>query len=69
MFAGWYGDMPGGKCMDASITLDLHAKPNGMYPYVFARFPHPWASAPSGKVWICHRPSPFDPKGTRFIIR
>ena len=27
------------------------------------------ASAPSGKAWICHRPSPFDPKGTRFIIR
>ena len=26
-------------------------------------------SAPSGKAWICHSPSPFDPKGTRFIIR
>ena len=26
-------------------------------------------AAPSGKAWVCHRPSPFDPKGTRFIIR
>ena len=48
VFAGWYGDVPGGKCMDASVTVDLRAKPNGMRPYIFARFTHPWALIDDG---------------------
>lgn len=27
------------------------------------------AAAPSGKAWICHRTSPFDPDGTLLIFR
>ena len=27
------------------------------------------AAAPSGKAWVCHRPSPYDPKGTCIFIR
>ena len=48
VFAGWYGDVPGGKCMDASITVHLRDKPNGMRPYIFARFTHPWALIDDG---------------------
>ncbi len=41
-FAGWYGDVPGGKCTNASMTIRLDTKPNGRKPWVFARFTHPW---------------------------
>ena len=64
VFAGWYGDVPGGKCMDASITLDLRAKPNGMRPYVFARFTHPWALIDDGGSNVILDNGQFRIKGT-----
>ena len=64
VFAGWYGDVPGGKCMDASITLDLRAKPNGMRPYVFARFTHPWALIDDGGSNVILDNGQFRVKGT-----
>ncbi len=42
VFAGWYGDVPGGKCTNASVTVQFAPKPNGRMPWVFARFTHPW---------------------------
>ena len=64
VFAGWYGDVPGGKCMDASITFDLRAKPNGMRPYVFARFTHPWALIDDGGSNVILDNGQFRIKGT-----
>ena len=64
VFAGWYGDVPGGKCMDASVTLDLRVKPNGMRPYVFARFTHPWALIDDGGSNVILDNGQFRVKGT-----
>ena len=64
VFAGWYGDVPGGKCMDASVTVDLRAKPNGMRPYIFARFTHPWALIDDGGSNVILDNGQFRIKGT-----
>ncbi len=42
VFAGWYGDVPGGKCTNMSVKIRFDQKPNGRMPWVFARFTHPW---------------------------
>ncbi len=42
VFAGWYGDVPGGKSTNTSVTIRFDMKPNGRRPWVFARFTHPW---------------------------
>ena len=64
VFAGWYGDVPGGKCMDASVTVDLRTKPNGMRPYIFARFTHPWALIDDGGSNVILDNGQFRIKGT-----
>ena len=46
-FAGWYGDVPGGKCANATLVLreadPFHAN------WVFVRFTRPWTLTPDGE--------------------
>ncbi len=41
-FLGWYGDVPGGKVTNETVTVSLAYRANGRRPWLFARFAHPW---------------------------
>lgn len=47
-FLGWYGDVPGGKTTNETVTVSLAYKEGGRRPWVFARFAHPWTVTVDG---------------------
>lgn len=47
-FLGWYGDVPGGKDTNTTVTVSLAYKAGGRRPWVFARFAHPWTVTVDG---------------------
>lgn len=47
-FLGWYGDVPGGKVTNATVTVSLAYKAGGRRPWIFARFAHPWTVTVDG---------------------
>lgn len=47
-FLGWYGDVPGGKVTNTTVTVSLAYKAGGRRPWVFARFAHPWTVTVDG---------------------